>query len=259
MAAGAESLPGRGQFLPEWHRSLQIRFEQNVPVTSQGQLSAGLEIAPQETDTGLSASSDHIQNKNYCVWTEMQRSCRTSIPYCCPSSSLFSSLWTLPLPHWLPWYSWNTAIICCLRAFALAAASPWNTLKLLMWIILVACILPNSLKCLLQSCLFQEAFPDCLIYWMLCSLSSPRECQLLQAGALDGFILCCIPSTYIIPWYVLGHTCTCTGVTYLTLWHQGGKKMAGTQVGIKTGFHKSDPELESGESDASGSISGNNP
>lgn len=35
--------------------------------------------------------------------------------------------------------------------------------------------------------------------------------------------------------------------------------MAGTQVGIKTGFHKSDPELESGESDASGSISGNNP
>lgn len=35
--------------------------------------------------------------------------------------------------------------------------------------------------------------------------------------------------------------------------------MAGTQVAIKTGFPKSDPELESGESDASGSISGNNP
>lgn len=35
--------------------------------------------------------------------------------------------------------------------------------------------------------------------------------------------------------------------------------MAGTQVAIKTGFPRSDPELDLGESDALGSISGNNP
>lgn len=35
--------------------------------------------------------------------------------------------------------------------------------------------------------------------------------------------------------------------------------MAGTQVAIKTGFPRSDPELDLGESDALGSISENNP
>ena len=92
MAASAKSLPGRGQFLPEWHHCLQICFEQNVPVTSQGQLSPGLEIALRETDIGPSAGSDHIQNKNYCVWTEIQRFCRACIPHLSVPLLLYSPL-----------------------------------------------------------------------------------------------------------------------------------------------------------------------
>lgn len=56
--------------------------------------------------------------------------------------------------------------------------------------------------------------------------------------------------------------CACAWVHERDLFNivtPGQKAMAGTQVGVKPGFPKADPEMESGESGALGSISGNNP